>query len=109
MNKFKNFQDFKNQVNAIIQPQEINGSFNDLGDSYQFEPETRKPYKNKRADFLHGMQIIYFIKDNIFEISEYQASERENELHIFKETNILKYAIKEVYKGNKRKPIKVWN
>ena len=84
----------------------MNVSFNvtDLTTQYHstftIEPCTRKNEK------LEGMQIIY--EDGTFEVSEYQAGEKENELHIYKETPFLITALKDLLKGNKRKPIKVW-
>lgn len=68
-----------------------------VGDDIYIEPCTRNNRK------LEGMQIIYFAKDNIFEISEYMAGSQQNELWIYKETPSLKIAIKEMLKGNNRK------
>jgi hypothetical protein len=70
------------------------------------EPDTRK-VGNHRKDFFDGMQINRF-KDGIYEVSEYQAGKNEDELHIYKETKSLIVALKDLIKGNKRKPIKVY-
>ena len=71
---------------------------------YIIEPSTQK-VGNKRKDFFDGMQILAF-QDGSFEVSEYMAGANEDELHIYKETNSLNTALKELIKGNKRKPIK---
>jgi hypothetical protein len=71
---------------------------------YIVEPSTKKVGKN-RSDFFDGMQILAF-QDGTFEVSEYQAGENENELYIYKETNSLTNALKDLIKGNKRKPIR---
>jgi hypothetical protein len=54
-----------------------------------------------------GMQIIW--TENEYEVSEYQAGPKENELHIYFITKSLKIALKHFMKGNKQKPIKIWN
>jgi hypothetical protein len=71
---------------------------------YIIDPSTQK-VGNKRKDFFDGMQILAF-QDGSFEVSEYMAGANEDELHIYKETNSLNTALKELIKGNKRKPIK---
>lgn len=71
---------------------------------YIIEPSTRKVGKN-RSDFFDGMQITAF-RDGTFEVSEYMAGKNEDELHIYKETKSLILALKDLVKGNKRKPIK---
>lgn len=68
-----------------------------VGNDINIEPCTRN---NKK---LEGMQIIYFAKDDVFEVSEYMAGKQANELWIYKETPSLKIAIKELLKGNNRK------
>ena len=47
--------------------------------------------------------------DGSIEVAEYSAGKSGKELHIFKETRSLKIALKELIKGNKRKPIKIWS
>jgi hypothetical protein len=71
---------------------------------YIIEPDTRKVGKN-RSDFFDGMQILG-MDNGSFEVSEYQAGANENELYIYKETKSLILALKDLIKGNKRKPIK---
>jgi len=56
---------------------------------------------------LDGMQILY--EDGIYEVSEFQAGKNADELHIYLETRSFKIALKNMLKGNKRKPVKVWN
>ena len=60
---------------------------------------------NNRSDFFDGMQIIAE-NDGTFEVSEYMAGKNENELHIYLVTKSLTLALKDLIKGNKRKPIK---
>ena len=71
---------------------------------YTIEPNTRK-VGNNRSDFFDGMQIIAE-NDGTFEVSEYMAGKNENELHIYLVTKSLTLALKDLIKGNKRKPIK---
>ena len=68
------------------------------------EPSTRKT-GDKRKDFFDGMQIIRF-PDGTYEVSEYMAGPKEDEMYIYKETKSLKVALKDLIKGNNRKPIK---
>jgi hypothetical protein len=75
----------------------------DCGNEIIIEPTTRNKPK------MEGMQIIYSELDKIYEVSEYQAGKKENELWIYLETQSLKRAVKNMLKGNKRKPIKIWN
>ena len=64
-------------------------------------------YSSVYGSKFDGMQIIF--EAGIYEVSEFQAGANQNELHIYKETSSFKIALKELLKGNKRKPIKVWN
>jgi hypothetical protein len=64
-------------------------------------------YSKIHGSKFDGMQIIF--EAGVYEVSEYQAGENQNELHIYKETTSFKIALKELLKGNNRKPIKVWN
>jgi hypothetical protein len=58
---------------------------------------------------LNGMQILYFIQDGLFEVSEYMAGPKQNQLRVLTETKSLKIAVKSYLKGNKgRKAIKIW-
>jgi len=95
--------------------QKVDGFLNPLGYSatieksigdvlYVIEPSTRK-VGNNRSDFFDGMQILA-MEDGTFEVSEYQAGKNENELYIYKITNSLITALKDLIKGNKREPIK---
>ena len=70
------------------------------------EPSTRK-VGNNRKDFFDGM-IMQCWDDGTYEVAEYQAGKQENELWIYKETKSLNVALKNLIKGNKRKPIKKW-
>jgi len=63
--------------------------------------------RNKESKF-DGMQIIFDSVDG-YEVSKYQAGEKENELHIYKVTKSLKIALKCYMRGNKQQPVKIWN
>jgi len=76
------------------------------GGVIHIEPST-KTVGNNRSDFFDGMQINRFA-DGTYEVSEYQAGKKENELHIYKKTNSLIVALKDLIKGNKRKPIQIY-
>ena len=95
-------------VNSFLLPLNMSARVCDNGDEIFIEPSTRKTGTLK-AGKLDGMQIIYFKDQNIFEVSEYMAGEKENELHIYETTKSLKIALKGLLKGNKRKPSKIWN
>jgi hypothetical protein len=64
-------------------------------------------YSKIHGSKFDGMQIIF--EAGVYEVSEYQAGENKSSLHIYKETTSFKIALKELLKGNNRKPIKVWN
>lgn len=66
-------------------------------------------YAKKYGSKLDGMQIIYDHEEKIYEVSEFQAGAKQDELWIYKETPSLKIAIKDLLKGNNRKPIKKWD
>jgi len=119
----KNEKNYKNNYgHRIITAEElakvkkkVDGFLNPLGYSatieksigdvlYVIEPSTRK-VGNNRSDFFDGMQILA-LEDGTFEVSEYQAGKNENELYIYKITNSLITALKDLIKGNKREPIK---
>jgi hypothetical protein len=96
----------REKVNSFLNPLGYSARVEkSIGDTlYIIEPSTKKVGKN-RSDFFDGMQILAF-QDGTFEVSEYQAGENENELYIYKETNSLTNALKDLIKGNKRKPIR---
>lgn len=96
----------RDKVNSFLNPfgysAKVEKSIGDV--LYIIEPSTKK-VGNKRSDFFDGMQILA-MDNGTFEVSEYMAGENENELYIYKETNSLTNALKDLIKGNKRKPIK---
>jgi hypothetical protein len=96
----------RDKVNDFLNPLGYSARVEEsVGDVlYIIEPSTRKVGKN-RSDFFDGMQITAF-RDGTFEVSEYMAGKNEDELHIYKETKSLILALKDLVKGNKRKPIK---
>jgi hypothetical protein len=71
------------------------------------EPDTTKT-GNNRPDYFDGLQIIYFFHEKYYEVSEYQAGENADRLFIYKETPHLYLALKDLIKGNKRNPIKIY-
>ena len=84
----------------------------DMPDCILLSPTIEKRNVSVRVKYgnkLDGMQIIYFKKEQIFEVSEFQAGKNENELHIFTETRNLNRAIKSLLKGNKRAAKIIWD
>lgn len=75
------------------------------------ENETNYDPVEYNGNFLHGMQIIHFKRENIFEVSEYQAGDKK-ELFVYGEYRYLKNAVRSMLKGNHettgRKPIKIF-
>jgi hypothetical protein len=56
------------------------------------------------ANSIHaGMQILY--NEGLYEVSQYQAGKKANELHIYTVTKSLKIALKSLLKGNKGRKI----
>lgn len=66
-------------------------------------------YKKAHGSKFDGMQIIFEVKTGIYEVSEFMAGKNESEIWIYRETKNLFTALNVMLKGNKRKPIKVWN
>lgn len=87
----------------ILNPLGMEARVEDNGNEIFIEPNTKKIGKLK-AGSLDGMQIIYFKKEKIFEVSEYMAGKKEDELWIYETTKTLKGAITGLLKGNNRKP-----
>jgi hypothetical protein len=73
----------------------------------QIEPDTRKTGAN-RSDYFDGLQIWYFENAKMWEVSEYMAGKKEDQLWIYKNCKTLHEALNELIKGNKRKPIKIY-
>jgi len=92
----------------ILAPLGMSAQVDDLTTDIMISPDTRKTGKLK-AGKLDGMQIIYNHMDGKYEVSEYQAGAKQNELHIYANCKTLKSAITEMLKGNKRKPIEIWD
>lgn len=95
------FNDFKASFSGLY-PLVANCS--DLGNSYHAD---FSGYKNGRLD---GIQII--AECGVFEVSEGQAGQDQNELHVFKNYKNVGNAINFIVKLNngakKPRPIKVW-
>lgn len=75
-----------------------------IDNGYEFI--TIYPETTKRPD-LAGLQMTWFLNDNVFEFSEYMAGENENELHIFSINKSLNACLRSFLKG-KRTPIKIY-
>lgn len=97
----------RTEVYSFFHPLKMNATVQDLGEVIIVEPHTRQTGPLK-AGQLDGMQILYFVKEKMFEVSESQAGPKQNNLYIYKETKSLKAALKDILKGNNRKPIKTW-
>jgi hypothetical protein len=106
MKNIDNLDKVREKVDSFLNPLGYSAKVEkSIGDVlYIIEPSTRK-VGNKRSDFFDGMQILA-MDNGTFEVSEYMAGKNENELYIYKETNSLTNALKDLIKGNKRKPIK---
>jgi hypothetical protein len=95
----------REKVYSFLNPMGYSAKVEDWGNGeIHIEPSTTKVGKN-RKDFFDGMQIHRF-DNGIYEVSEYQAGPDENEMYVYKETKSLIVALKDLIKGNKRKPIK---
>lgn len=105
--KVLNITTIRKQVNEFLLPLGYSASVEKEPDGISIEPDTRRTGK-KRKDYFDGMAIMYWQRTGIFEVAEYQAGKKEDEAWIYKETKSLKVALKDLIKGNKRKPIKVW-
>lgn len=99
-------EEIRDKVYSFLTPLNFEAKIDDGTNEIIIEPNTRK-VGEKRADYFDGMQIIYDVKSDIYEVSEYQAGKNNDELHIYKVTPSLIVALKDLIKGNKRKPIKV--
>jgi hypothetical protein len=99
-------EEIRDKVDSFLNPLNFEAKIDDGTNEIIIEPNTRK-VGEKRADYFDGMQIIYDVKSDIYEVSEYQAGKNNDELHIYKVTPSLIVALKDLIKGNKRKPIKV--
>lgn len=100
-------KEIREKAYKILLPLKVGVKVSDAGNTITIEPSdySRSQYKSK----LDGMQIIYDLEKQEYEVSEYQAGPNKDELHIYKETPSLTVAIKDMLKGNGRKPIKIWD
>jgi hypothetical protein len=97
----------RDRVESFLSPYGYSARVEDAGNGeIHIEPSTTK-VGDKRKDFFDGMQIHRFA-DGMYEVSEYQAGPNQDELYIYKETKSLPLALKDLIKGNNRKPIKKW-
>lgn len=61
------------------------------------------PIVRKGNSIYDGMQILYF--DGVYEVGQYMAGKKENELHIYTNTQSLNKAPESLIKGNKNRKI----
>ena len=64
---------------------------------------TISPIKRKGGSIYDGMQILY--EGGCYEVSQYMAGKKENELHIYTNTTSLAKALNSLLKGNKGRRI----
>jgi hypothetical protein len=57
----------------------------------------------KDNSIYDGMRILYF--DGVYEVAQYMAGKKENELHIYTNTQSLIKALESLIKGNKNRRI----
>ena len=81
---------------------------NHIDENITIEPSTIYRSTHIRQGKMDGMAMHYEASTGIWEVVEEQAGKNQDKLHIFKETRSLKVALKDLVKGNNRKPIKVW-
>ena len=95
-------------VYEALSPLQMSASVTECTTDIIIEPDTRKTgfLKPRKLD---GMQIIYTLQENEYEVREYQAGIKNNEIHIYARCKTIKGAISQLLKGNKRKPIDIWN
>jgi len=98
--------DLKLLVYNYLAPLGFSATVSNNGDHFAVQPNTDK-VGNNRKDFFDGLCLNYY-NDGLIEIVEYQAGPNENNLYVYYETTNLKRALKQLLKGNKRKPLKVW-
>ena len=99
----------RNYAIKIFLSKNIQFKIEDLTDSIHFEPSTRNiKALGIPASHFDGKQIIYWKADNRFELSEYQAGDNNNELHILAITKTFKAAISKLTSGKQIRPIKIY-
>lgn len=100
-------EEVRKTVREVLNPLGMDARVSMEGNDISIEPDTRKTGKLKKGS-LDGMKIMYWAKEGIFEVAEYQAGKKENELWIYEQTKSLKVALNGLLKGNNRKPTKKW-
>ena len=101
-----NIKKISTEVYEFLKPLGFAAEVNRDPDGISIYPDTRKTGR-KRKDYFDGMKIMLW-KDGDIEVVEYQAGKKQNELFIYKQTKSLRVALKDLIKGNNRKPIKRW-
>jgi hypothetical protein len=100
-------EEVRKTVLEFLSPLGMSARVHDEGANILIEPDTRKTGKLKSGK-LDGMQIWYYGKGGVWEVSEEQAGNKENELLIYETTKSLKVALKGLLKGNNRKATRVY-
>jgi hypothetical protein len=110
------FKSEKEQVQEFAES--VHNTLKELNLNFNVKIDFQKNYLNKidcisieptnyKGNNFDGMQILYTSEG--YEISEYQAGENKNELHIYNVVHDLKLALCLLALGNGRKPIKIWD
>lgn len=89
----------------MMQTKNMRFYIQDLGESIHFEPDTRDAVKKGHFD---GKQIHYFKDINVFELSEYMAGAKQDQLHILGNFKTFKSALTALLSGRKIKPIQIY-
>lgn len=90
-------------ANGFLSAHKISLKATDFKESYEvvFEPRS---YGKINVD---GLLINYNKKTKVFEVAEMQAGKKEEEIWVYLETKQFIMALKELVKGNNRKPKKI--
>ena len=103
-NKKYSIEKLKNSIEDYLKENDISNlyfrvydtSFDNV-ESYSIEPSPVTETKNKH---LAGMQILWDSRENEFEVSEYQAGEKGDELWVYGTYSSIIPAVKSLLKGN---------
>jgi len=101
--------DMINSIVNILTVNEIKGVYFEVSDCSLGNNNTliSEPMGYK-GNLLDGMQIIF--ENGTYEVSQFMAGKKQNELHVYLKTKSLKLAINSVLKGNKKRTIiEKWN
>lgn len=94
----------KEKALEILSPKQISMSIYNFEESDELSMTFRSYNKDINVDGLH---IGYDKKTKLYQVEEMQAGEKEEDIYIYKRTPSLTIALKEILKGNNRKPIEI--